>query len=236
MYLLTSEELLTKLGDLGVVLSNEESFQYAARMAAREMEVGKFGGKFKVPRWRSQTYTYAVSSPPSLSHISPDTSLYDHGPGHAVNTNTFAPLRTSPLPFANYLSFVFAATAASSIDVVPHSPAHPAQSSPPPARPTSDEHVDDEGTTRETIARLSDYLETHPEPIIGSIDNPFPSLDKYGIKGVSILSIFFDNLDADTFTCHLCNDKRDSINDALEHQRTARHGEPNNLQARHLAF
>ena len=77
---------------------------------------------------------------------------------------------------------------------------------------------------RETIARLlNDYLEVHPEPIIGAIDNPFPFADKYGIKGISILSVFFDNLDMDNFTCRFCYDQHDSVDDALEHQRTARH-------------
>ena len=38
---------------------------------------------------------------------------------------------------------------------------------------------------RERIAQsLRDYLEVNPEPITGSIDNPFPFADKYGIKGI----------------------------------------------------
>ena len=150
-------------------------------------------------------------------------------PGHAVSC-TLAPLRPSPLPIANYRlpipSFVFAATAASKIDVVPHSPAHPAQSSPPlsPIQPSLNKEDDAERNAREIIARLlNDYLEAHPEPITGAIDNPFPFADKYGIKGISILSVFFDNLDMDTFTCRFCYDQHESVDDALEHQRTARH-------------
>ena len=150
--------------------------------------------------------------------------------GHAIGTSsTLGPLRSSALPIANYEppipSFVFAATAASKIDVVPHSPAHLAWPSPPlsPIQHALNEQVDAE-RTRETIARMLDvYLETHPEPIIGSIDNPFPFADKYGIKGISILSVFFDHLDMDTFTCRLCYDQHDSVDDALEHQRTVRH-------------
>ena len=232
MNLLAKDELSTKLGDLGVVQSTEDSLKYAARMAARESKAGKLGGKFKDPEMAHPKLTpYAVSSPSSLSLMSPATNFSDHGPGHAVSASTLAPLRTSALPFANYElavpSFVFAATAASiSIDIVPNPPGHAAQPSPPSIQPNIlEERAHAERAARERIARmLSDYLAAHPEPIIGSIDNPFPSLDKYGVKGLSVLSIFFDHLDADTFTCYLCSDKRDSIDDALDHQRTARHG------------
>lgn len=221
--LIAGDELLTTLGDLGVTRSNEDSVQYAARMAARESQTGRFG--------RSQgdhlkLTPDAVSSPTLLSPMSCAAEFSGHGPEYAVNTSTFVPLRTSVLPFANYEpAIVFAATAASKIDVAPHFPAHPTQSSPPPIPPTPVEQADADHTAWETIIRtFSDYLEAHPEPIVGSIDNPFPSLDKYGLKGVSILSIFFDYLDADTFTCRLCNYKCDSIDNALEHQRAARHG------------
>jgi len=171
------------------------------------------GSRFQVSRWHGPKFTFCVGS---------------HDPGHAVSTSS--PLRSSALPIANYglpiPSFVFAATAASQIGVVPHSPAHLARSSPPlfPTQPALNEQADAERTARETIARvLNDYLEAHPEPTIGSIDNPFPFADKYGIKGISILSVFFDNLDMDTFTCRLCYDQQDSVDDALQHQRTAHH-------------
>ena len=47
---LAGAELLTTLGDLGVARSNEDSVQYAARMAARESQTGRFRGEFKIPR------------------------------------------------------------------------------------------------------------------------------------------------------------------------------------------
>jgi hypothetical protein len=179
----------------------------------------------------SKLKAYVVSLPSLLSFISPTAHLSYHEPGHAVNTSsTLASLRSSALPIANYEpaipSFVFAARAASKIDVVPHSPAHLAGFPPPlsPIHPALNEQDHTERTAQDTIARkLDDYLQANPEPIIGSIDNPLQMADKYGIKGVSILSVFFDNLDMDTFTCRLCFDQRDSIEDALEHQRTARH-------------
>ena len=48
--LIAGAEFLTTLGDLGVARSNEDSVQYAARIAARESQTGRFGGEFKIPR------------------------------------------------------------------------------------------------------------------------------------------------------------------------------------------
>lgn len=103
----------------------------------------------------------------------------------------------------------------------------PVQFSPPststPIQP-ADVQVNVESTDREKLAqRLNEYLETHPEPIVGSIDNPFSFAEKYGVRGVSILSVFFDHTDMDIFTCHFCTDEHVTIDDALEHQRFARH-------------
>ena len=79
-------------------------------------------------------------------------------------------------------------------------------------------------TDREKLAqKLNEYLEVHPEPIVGSIDNPFSFAEKYGVRGVSVLSVFFDHLDMDTFTCHFCKERHVTIDDALEHQRFERH-------------
>lgn len=104
----------------------------------------------------------------------------------------------------------------------------PARPSPPSTpvqhAPLSHVRANVESTDREKLAqKLNEHLETHPEPIVGSIDNPFSFAEKYGIRGVSILSVFFDHLSMDTFTCHFCKDEHATIDGALEHQRVARH-------------
>ena len=175
---------------------------------------------------------YIVISPSLPSLINPITHLRYHNPGWATNDDTPGLLKASPLTFANcgppIPSFALAAMIASSIDVGPHSSVQTAQSSPPspPIQPTANINVQAivERTDREILAqKLNEYLETHPEPVIGSIDNPFPFADKYGIKGISVLSAFFHHLDMDIFTCHFCHDTRTTIDDALDHQRVKCH-------------
>ncbi len=172
---------------------------------------------------------HIVISPFSSSLINPITHLSYHGPEWATKMYTLAPLRSSPLPIANYglpiPSFVFAAAVAS---VGPHSPVQPVRFSPPstPIQPAliANVQANVESTDRKKLAqKLNEYLDTHPEPIVGSIDNPFSLAEKYGVRGVSILSVFFDHLGMDTFTCHFCKDSHVTIDDALEHQRVARH-------------
>ena len=82
-----------------------------------------------------------------------------------------------------------------------------------------------ERTDLEILAQqLNEYLETHPvEPIIGSIDNPFPLADKYGIKGLSVLSALIHYLDEGIFTCRFCHHTDTAIDHALLHQRAMRH-------------
>jgi len=48
-----SDEFLAKLGVLGVVRPNEDSFKYAARMAAREAKAEACRGRFQILRWRA---------------------------------------------------------------------------------------------------------------------------------------------------------------------------------------
>lgn len=48
-----SDELLAKLGVLGVVRPNEDSFEYAAKVAARETKTGVCWGRFNILRWRA---------------------------------------------------------------------------------------------------------------------------------------------------------------------------------------
>ena len=219
---------------LGVARPNEDSVAYAAKIAREG--VGR--GKSRIPRWPSETYilkltSYAVSSLPLSSFIGTTTHPNYHKSGYARDIQTLVPLKSCAFRFANKESLIpsilFAATAASEIDVGSHSSTaleQPSQSSPPlcPIQPAANKQADVERSDREELARkLRDYLEAHPEPIVGSIDSPFPFADKYGIKGLSILSAFFDHLDMESFTCHFCNDKRITIDDALVHQRTARH-------------
>jgi len=109
----------------------------------------------------------------------------------------------------------------------PHSLAQSGRSSPqsPPIEISANTQARIARTDREKLAqRINEHLETNAEePIVGSVDNPFPLADQYGIKGVSVLSVFFHHLDMSAFTCHFCGDKRGTIDDALEHQRAARH-------------
>lgn len=219
--------LLAKLGDLGVARPNEGSLKYSARMAARVAKVEDCGGTQNSRLALLRLTPYIVISPSFSSPINPITHLGYHEAGWTTQVDTLALLKSSALPFANcelsIPSFAFAATVASAIDVGTPSPVQPAWSSPPspPFQPSVDAQSN---VDLEILAqKISEHLETHPEPIIGSIDNPFLLADKYGIKGVSILSVFFHHLDMGTFTCHFCNDTRASIDDALEHQRVACH-------------
>ena len=66
---------------------------------------------------------------------------------------------------------------------------------------------------------LHDYLQTNEEPIVGSLDNPFSSADDLGIGGVSILSVFIEHVDMETFTCTFCGDIQVDIEVSLTHQR-----------------
>jgi hypothetical protein len=219
----------TTVGDLGVARPNEDSLEYAARLAARAAKAEDDGGTSNSKRAVQKLTPLIVISPFPSSLINPITHLSYHRPEWATKVDTLALLKPSPLPFANchlsIPSFVFAAAVAS---VGPHSLVQPARSSPPstPIQPGLIRHVraNVERTDREKLAqKLNEHLETLPEPIVGSIDNPFSFAEKYGIRGASILSVFFDHVGMDTFTCHFCKDEHDTIDDALEHQRTARH-------------
>jgi hypothetical protein len=74
---------------------------------------------------------------------------------------------------------------------------------------------------RDQLAELlRAYLQTNQEPTIGSLDNPFAFVDSLGIRGVSVLSAFFEYTDMETFTCTFCGDTQTTIEDAVAHQRT----------------
>ena len=218
-------DFLATVGDLGIARLNEDPMEYAARMAARVAKAEDDGGTSKSKRAVLKLTPHIVTPFPS-SLINPITHLSYRGPEWAT---TLPLLKPSPLLFANselsIPSLVFAAAVAS---VGPHSPVQPVRFS-PPSTPTQSALVamiqaNVESTDRKKLAqKLNEYLEVHPEPIVGSIDNPFSFAEKYGVRGVSILSVFFDHADMDIFICHFCKDKHVTIEDALEHQRFARH-------------
>jgi len=86
--------------------------------------------------------------------------------------------------------------------------------------PVVDSPVSSQQDERNRLAELlRDYLETNPEPIIGAPDNPFPSADPLGIKGLPIFSAFFEHVDMETFTCTFCGDIKTDMEAALDHQR-----------------
>ena len=118
----------------------------------------------------------------------------------------------SPLPTVGNLTEDQLSSAPASAFLSPVSPL------PVPGRPVVHSPQQDE---RNKLAELlRDYLQTNPEPIIGSPDNPFPSTEELGIRGRSILSAFFEHEDMETFTCTFCGDIQRSIEAALAHQQT----------------
>ena len=98
-------------------------------------------------------------------------------------------------------------------------PAAPASVVPLPAPGRLVVHSPQQDERNKLADLLHDYLQTNEEPIIGSPDNPFPSADDLGIKGISILSAFIEHVDMETFTCTFCGDIQTDIEDSLTHQR-----------------
>lgn len=66
-----------------------------------------------------------------------------------------------------------------------------------------------------------EYLNTGQDPIIGH-DCP-PEADVLGIRGMTVLTAFFDHTDRETFRCHVCPDVSYDLEDAILHQRRAMH-------------
>jgi hypothetical protein len=68
----------------------------------------------------------------------------------------------------------------------------------------------------------SDFLRLQLlEPIVGDLlANYPPSVEQYGIKGQSVYTALFNNIDMEMFTCKLCPYKvKDSLDDAITHHR-----------------
>jgi hypothetical protein len=79
-------------------------------------------------------------------------------------------------------------------------------------------HQPDDSQRHKLADLLYHYLQTNPEPTIGSQENPFPWADPLGIRGCSILSALFETTDMETFMCTFCGDRQMSIEAALAHQ------------------
>ena len=70
------------------------------------------------------------------------------------------------------------------------------------------------------ISRSNFLLNQQPEPIVGDPLAIYPaSVEKYGIKGQSVFTALFANLDMETFKCKLCSHKVDDLEAAITHQR-----------------
>ena len=224
------QDFQAQLNDLGIARPNEDPFEYAARLATRgaTTEEGEGGSIFQGAFLKLTPYI--VICPLLSLPINTTTRFRYQEPGCPTKFDTLALLKPSPLPFANcgppIPSFVFAASLVPEINTGPYSLVQPRRSSPPPPPIEISASVQAriERTDREKLAeKIHEHLETNAEPVIGSIDNPFPLADQYGIKGISVLSAFFHHLDMNDFTCHFCGDKCANIDSALEHQRVARH-------------
>lgn len=70
----------------------------------------------------------------------------------------------------------------------------------------------------------SDFLHSQQlEPTVGEplADCP-PTVEKQGIKGLSVYTALFDNTDMETYSCKLCSHTvKDVLEDAITHQRVA---------------
>jgi hypothetical protein len=163
--------------------------------------------------------SYAVHSPLQT----PLADSLQIGGGHPtrVPLDLSSPIGSTATPSASLAllpvpSFTFAAKLAESqLSGVPTAPA----SVLPPRRSVVHRPAQDDERNR-LADLLRDYLQTNPEPIIGSPDNPFPSADELGIKGRSIFSAFFEHADMKTFTCSFCGVIQTNMEAALAHQRT----------------
>jgi hypothetical protein len=63
-----------------------------------------------------------------------------------------------------------------------------------------------------------------PSPIVGDIESdPWGVSDRYGVKGLSVLTAF---VDMDDFSCWVCSSKAQTLELAVLHQQQARHFQP----------
>ena len=203
-----------------------DSLEYAQGLALHPSSWGsRSGGEFGCISVICQCMTLYAVPPPFQT---PLVNLLQIGGGHPARvtlhpssligstTTPAASLSLSPLP-----SLAIAAKLAE--NQLSNAPAAPASVLPLPVPGQSVVHRPDNPPQdeRHKLAELlRDYLETNPEPIIGSPDNPFPSADNLGIRGLSILSAFIEHADMETFTCTFCGDRQTDIEVALAHQWT----------------
>lgn len=140
-----------------------------------------------------------------------------------VTLDPSSPIGSSTTPSANQAqslppSFALAARFAESQPSL----APTARASVPTLSVSAGQAVQDDSSQHERnkLAELLHvYLQTNPEPIIGSPDNPFPSADSLGMRGLPIFSAFFEDTDTDAFACTFCGAIQADIEAALQHQR-----------------
>lgn len=155
----------------------------------------------------------------------PLADLLQIGGGHlTLHPSTLIGSTTTPAASLSLSPLPSLATAAKPAEnQLSNAPATPASALPRPVLVQSVVHRPDSPPQDERIKLaelLHDYLETNPEPIIGSPNNPFPFADNLGIRGLSILSAFIEHADMETFKCTFCGDIQTDIEVSLAHQRT----------------
>jgi hypothetical protein len=70
------------------------------------------------------------------------------------------------------------------------------------------------------LAGWAPLYNTIQPPIVGDLESdPWGIVDQYGLKGMSVLSAFFDG----DFVCHVCTHKAETAELAISHQRQAHH-------------
>jgi hypothetical protein len=71
------------------------------------------------------------------------------------------------------------------------------------------------------ISRANFFYSQQLEPTVGDQSSGCPStVEALGVKGLSVYTALFDNVDMETFTCNSCSHKVDGdLEDAITHQR-----------------
>lgn len=199
-----------------------DSLEYAQGLTLPLSLCGSSGGEFCCVSVIYECMTlYAVHSPFQI----PLADTLQIGDGHptSVTLHPSSPIGSATTPTASSaLSFPPSISIAAKL-AENSAPAAPVSVVPLPIPGWSIVHNPESlrQDERNKLAELLyDYLQANPEPIIGSPDNPFPSADDLGIRGISILSAFIEHEDMETFTCTFCGDIQTDIEVSLAHQRT----------------
>ena len=70
------------------------------------------------------------------------------------------------------------------------------------------------------ISRSNFLRFQQPEPIVGGPVATYPAMvEEFGIKGQSVYTALFTNIDMVNFPCQLCSHTVDDLEDAITHQR-----------------